>query len=185
LGRLIYTAISSFDGFVADEKGNFDWAEPREDVHSFINGLEARNEVVLYGRRLYEVMLAWESLDLEGQPSYIRDYADGWRRTEKIVYSTTLQAVSSKKTTLRSTFDPAEVRTLIDKTPGILGIGGPNLAGQALAHGLVDEVYLFLYPEIVGGGTAAVARGIRAGLSLLDTQQFEKGVVLLHYAIRR
>ena len=184
MGKLIYTAICSLDGSVADEQGSFDWAEPQEDVHSFINGLEARNEVVIYGRKLYEVMLAWESMELENQPQYIQDYANGWRRTEKIVYSRTLKQVQSKKTTLRSNFDPQELRTLIGRTKGELGIGGPELAGQAMAHGLVDEVNFFVYPEIVGGGTPALAKRVRAKLSLIDTKQFDRGVVLLHYGVQ-
>ena len=181
MGKLIYTAICSLDGYVADEQGSFDWAEPQEEVHSFINGLEARNEVVLYGRKLYEVMLAWESLELESLPLYIQDYARTWRRTEKIVYSRTLKQVQSTKTTLRSNFDPQELSTLIDSTKGDLGIGGPELAGQAMAHALVDEVNLFVYPEIIGGGTRALAQRIRARLSLVETKQFDRGVVLLHY----
>lgn len=181
--KLIYTAICSLDGFIADDDGNFDWAEPKEDVHRYINELEARNDAALYGRKLYEIMLAWEDLDLEGVPEFVKDYALGWRATEKIVYSRTLAAVKSAHTTLRTSFDPEEVRALKNRYAS-LGIGGAELAGVAFRHGLVDEVNLFLHPEIRGSGNPALARGVRAGLTLVDTKAFASGVVLLHYTRR-
>jgi len=183
VGTLIYTALCSLDGFIADDDGNFDWAEPKEDVHSFINGLEALNDIVLYGRKLYEIMVAWEDMDLEAMPAYIQDFARAWRKTEKIVYSRSLESVKTAKTSLRSTFDPDEVRRL-KASHSQVGIGGAQLAGVALGHGLVDEVNLFVHPEIRGSGNPALARGVRSHLALVETEQFASGVALLRYACR-
>jgi len=184
MGKLIYTAIASLDGFVEDTQGKFDWAEPKEDVHTFINQLEDRNKTMLYGRKLYETMVAWESEDwLKDLPGYIQDYGRIWRSADKIVYSRTLKQVASSKTAIKSAFDAEEIKRMKDSLKTNIGIGGAELAGVALSYGLVDEIYLFLHPVVVGAGKPAFAKAIGPRLSLENTQRFEAGVVLLHYKL--
>jgi dihydrofolate reductase len=182
--KLIYSAIASLDGYVADEDANFDWAEPDEEVHTFVNDLERQVGTYLYGRRMYEVLVAWETLDLADQPPYIRDYAEIWRAADKIVYSTTLQAVSSAKTRVERAFDPEAVRQIKASAERDISVGGPDLAAQAIRAGLVDEVHLFLAPIAVGGGTRALPDHVRVKLELLDERRFGNGVVHLHYRAR-
>lgn len=181
IARLIYSAITSLDGYVADADGNFDWAMPDEDVHTVVNDLERGIGTHLYGRRMYEVMVAWETDDmLEGQPSVIREYAGIWRAADKVVYSTTLEAPSSARTRIERTFDPDAVREM--KAAGRdLSVGGPHLAARALASGLVDEIHLFVSPVVVGGGTRALREGVCLPLHLLGERRFGNGVVHLHY----
>jgi dihydrofolate reductase len=178
MANLIYSILASLDGYVADEHGNFDWAEPDEEVHTFVNDLERSIGTYLYGRGMYEVLVAWETLDLAGQPPHIRDYAEIWRAADKVVYSTTLESVSSAKTRLERELDPETVRQMKASAEADLSVGGPNLAG------LVDEVHLFLAPVVVGGGTRALPEGLRADLELLDHRRFGNGTVHLHYRVR-
>jgi dihydrofolate reductase len=186
MGKLIYGALASLDGFVADGQGNFDWAEPKEDVHSYINGLEEQNQAILLGRKLYEIMTFWESEDaLRGFPAYIQDYGRIWRKAEKIVFSRTLKSVGGSRTTIRSAFEAEEIRKMKETTAGNIGIGGSELAGVAMSHGLVDELYLFVFPVIVGDGKPAISRGAGMSLSLAETKRFEGGVVLLRYEVER
>lgn len=179
MAKLIYTAIMSLDGSVADEDGNFDWAEPDEDVHSFVNDLERPIGTHLYGRRLYNVMVAWETIDDE-QP-FIKDYAEIWRAADKVVYSRTLEEVSSARTRIERNFDPDVVRRMKAEVERDISVGGPELAGQAIRAGLVDEIQLFLSPVVVGGGTRALPDDVRVDLELLDERRFDKGVVYLRY----
>ncbi len=184
MARLIYSAISSLDGYTEDVTGNFDWAAPDEEVHRFVNDLERPAGTYLYGRRMYETMQAWEtdpSLAI-GSP-VLRDYAEIWQAADKIVYSRTLPAVSTRKTRLERAFDPEAVRRLKETAGPELLIGGPELAAQALHSGLVDECHLFLTPVIVGGGKKALPDGIRLDLELLDERRFTSGVVFLRYRI--
>jgi dihydrofolate reductase len=181
VAKLIYSAITSLDGYVADEDGRFDWGEPDEEVHSFVNDLERPVGIYLYGRRMYEVMLAWETLDLADQPPSIRDYAELWRATDKIVYSTTLEAVSSARTRLEREFDPEEVRRLKAAAGQDLAVGGPDLAAQAFKAGLVDECHVFLAPVVVGGGTQSLPDDVRIDLELLDERRFGNGMVYVRY----
>ncbi|MFL5954209.1 MAG: dihydrofolate reductase family protein [Gaiellaceae bacterium] len=181
MAKLIYSAISSLDGFVADESGNFDWAAPNTEVHAFINDLERPVGTYLYGRRMYEVMAAWETMEVADEPPVIRDYARIWRAAEKIVYSTTLEEVSSSRTRVERVFDPAAIRELKAHAASDVSIGGPTLAARAFAAGLIDECHLFLTPIVVGGGTRSLPDGRRAELELLDERRFESGVVHLHY----
>ncbi len=180
MAKLIYSAISSLDGYVADEDGNFDWAEPDEDVHAFVNDLEQEVGTYLYGRRMYEVMVAWETMSLD-QPPVMRDYAEIWRGADKIVYSTTLETASSARTRIEHDFDPETVRQLTANADRDISVGGPGLAAQAIEAGLVDEAHLFLTPVVVGGGTRALPDGVRLKLELLDERRFRNGVVHLHY----
>jgi dihydrofolate reductase len=183
--RLIYSAIASLDGYVADEAGNFDWAAPDEDVHRFVNDLERPIGTYLYGRRMYETMVFWEVMDFSGAPPFVRDFAEVWRAADKVVYSKTLDAVSSDRTRLERAFDPAAVRRLKAQAGRDISIGGPELAGRAIAAGLVDELHLFVVPVLVGGGKRSLPDGVRLELELLDERQFGSGVIHLHYACRR
>jgi dihydrofolate reductase len=181
MAKLIYSALASLDGYVADEDGNFDWAEPDEEVHTAVNDLERQVGTHLYGRRMYEVLVAWETLDLADQRPFIRDYAEIWRAANKIVYSTTLREVSSARTRIERAFDPEAVRQMKASAGFDFSIGGPNLAAKAIEAGLVDEFHLFLAPTVVGGGTRALPDDVRVELALLDERHFGNGVVHLHY----
>ena len=181
MANLIYAAITSLDGYVADEDGSFDWAAPDEEVHAFVNDLERSIGTYLYGRRMYEVMVAWETMPTEDEPDVVRDYAEIWRAADKIVYSRTLAATSSARTQLERTFDADRIRQMKERTDRDLGVGGPGLAADAIAAGLVDELHLFLTPIVVGGGTRALPDQVRTELELLDERRFAAGVVHLHY----
>ena len=177
--KLIYTAIMSLDGYVADEEGNFDWAEPDEEVHTLVNDLERPIGIYLYGRRLYEVMVAWETITDE-QP-FIKDYAEIWRAADKIVFTRTLETVSSERTRIERSFDPEAVQEMKTAADTDISVGGPTLAAQAIRAGLVDEIGLFLAPVVVGGGTRALPDGVRLPLELLDERRFGNGTVYLRY----
>jgi dihydrofolate reductase len=184
MAKLIYSALTSLDGYVADEDGNFDWAEPDEEVHTSVNDLERQVGAYLYGRRMYEVLVAWETLDLADQPPFIQEYAEIWRAADKIVYSTTLQAVSSARTRIERTFNPQAVEQMKASAGADISVGGPRLAAQAIEAGLVDEYHFFLAPIVVGSGTRALPENIRVQLELLDERRFGNGVVHLHYRTR-
>jgi dihydrofolate reductase len=182
MAKLIYSAITSLDGYVADEDGNFAWAEPDEEVHRFVNDLERPVGTYLYGRRMYETMVFWETADtLAGQPPFARDYAEIWQGAEKVVYSRTLEAVSSARTRLERDFDPEAVGQMKEAATRDLTVGGPHLAAEALAGGLVDELHLFVVPVVVGGGTRSLPNGLRLKLELLDERRFGNGVAYLRY----
>jgi dihydrofolate reductase len=181
MAKLIFTAITSLDGYVADAAGNFDWAEPSEEVHAFVNDLERPIGTYLYGRRLYEVMVAWETMDLAGQPVVMQDYAQLWQAAEKIVYSKTLQATTSARTRIERAFDPDAVRQMKARSARDINVGGPTLAASAINAGLVDEYHLFVTPVVVGGGTRSLPDNVRVKLELLDERRFGNGVVHLHY----
>ena len=185
MAKLIYPTISSLDGFVADESGTFDWAKPDEEVHAFVNDIERPAGTHLYGRRLYEVLVAWETMDEHpDQPEFILDFAEIWQAADKIVYSRTLETVSSAKTRIEREFDPEAVRELKATSERDLLIGGPELAAEAISAGLVDEYHLFLAPVLVGGGKRALPDGVRVDLELLDERRFVSGFVYLHYGTR-
>ena len=179
MAKLLYSAIMSLDGYVADTDGNFDWAEPDEDVHRYVNDLERPIGTYLYGRRMYDVMVAWETIS--GDQPFIEDYAEIWRAADKVVYSRSLEEVSSARTRIERTFDPDEVRRMKESSARDISVGGPELAGQAIRAGLVDEIGLFLSPVVVGGGTRALPDDVRRGLELLDERRFGNGVVYLRY----
>jgi dihydrofolate reductase len=171
----MYSAIASLDGYIEDEHGKFDWAAPDDEVHAFINELERPVGTYLYGRRMYETMVAWESVDSH-------PYAEIWRAADKVVYSRTLDAVASARTRIERHFDPEAVRRL--KEEGDISIGGPELAAEAIKAGLVDEYDLFLVPWLVGGGKRALPDGVRLELELLEAHSFDSGVVYLRYRQR-
>jgi dihydrofolate reductase len=184
MAKLIYTTIASLDGYVADEDGKFDWAEPDEEVHTFVNDLERSVGTYLYGRRLYEVMAAWESLPTADQAPFMLDFAELWRAADKIVYSKTLETVSSARTRIERDFDPDAVRQLKATAEHDIGVGGPDLAAQAIKAGLVDELHLILAPVIVGGGKHALPGDVRLELELIDERRFGNGMVHLGYRTR-
>ena len=185
MAKLIYSALTSLDGYVADEDGNFDWAKPSEEVHVFVNDLERPVGTHLYGRRLYEVMAYWETADtVADQPPFVRDYAKIWKAAEKIVYSRTLAEVSSARTRIEREFDIDAIRQLKATADRDISIGGPDLAAQAIEAGLVDELHLFLAPVVVGGGKPSLPDNVRLELELLDERRFANGVVHLHYRTR-
>ena len=181
MARLIYMAIASLDGYVEDEQGKFDWVAPDEEVHAFVNDLVRPVGTDLYGRRMYETMVYWETDDDQG--AVAREYAEIWRAAEKVVYSRTLQTVSSKRTRIEREFDAPAIRQLKESSRSDITIGGAELGGQAIAEGLVDECYLFLGPVLVGGGKRALPAGVHAELELLDERRFRSGVVYLHYRL--
>jgi dihydrofolate reductase len=178
---LIYATLASLDGYVADRDGSFDWAEPDAEVHAAVNDVVRSVGTHLYGRRMYEVLAAWETLDLTDQPSFIREFAEIWRGADKIVYSSKLETVASARTRIERTFDPDTVRELRSSAERDLSIGGPHLAAEALRAGLVDELHLFVAPVVVGGGTGWLPDDLRLDLELLDERRFANGTVHLRY----
>jgi len=185
LAGLIYSAITSLDGYVADENGNFDWAAPDEEMHRFVNDLERLVGTYLYGRRMYEVMEFWETAHtLPDQAPLIQDYAEIWQAADKIVYSRTLETVTTAKTRLEKEFDPEAVRQMKVLAGRDLSVGGPDLAAHAIKAGLVDEYHLFVTPIIVGAGNQALPDDVRVNLELMDEHRFDGGVVHLHYRTR-
>ncbi len=185
MAKLRYSAMMSLDGYVADEDGNFDWAVPDEEVHAFINDLERPVGTYLYGRRLYETMLGWETDDtLANRSPLMRDFAEIWRAADKIVYSRTLEAPSSERTRIEREFDPDAVRQMKESADRDLMIGGPELAARAIRAGLVDEYHLFLAPIIVGAGTAALPDDVRVPLELVDEHRFPSGMLYVRYRTR-
>jgi dihydrofolate reductase len=185
MARLIYAAIASLDGYIADGNGNFDWAAPDEEVHAFVNDLERRIGTYLYGRRMYEVMRYWETAPTgDDQLPVVKDYTQIWRAADKIVYSTTLATVSSARTRLERDFDPHAIRQMKAAARRDVSVGGPELAAQAIKAGLVDELHLFLVPIVVGGGKSSLPSHVRVDLELLDEHRFGNGTVHLHYRTR-
>jgi len=185
MARLIYSAIASLDGYIEDEQGKFEWAEPDQDVHAFINELERPIGTYLYGRRMYETMVYWETVPASpDQSAPSRDYTQIWRAADKIVYSRTLEAPASARTRIERDFEPAAVSALKESSDRDLGVGGAALAATAMAAGLVDECHLYLVPVLVGGGKRALPDGVRTQLTLLDEQRFRSGFVYLRYQVR-
>ena len=185
MGKLVYAANTSLDGYLEDPDGAFDWSVPDDEVHAFWNDHERRIGTSLYGRRMYETMRVWEDDDwLVDEPEVVREYARIWRDADKVVYSTTLEAASTARTRIERRFDPEEVRRLKAESAADLSIGGATLGAVAFRHGLVDECVLVLNPVLVGGGKPALPRGIRVDLELLDHRRFANGAVHVRHAVR-
>ena len=185
MAKLIYSAIASLDGYVADEDGNFDWAVPDEEVHAFINDLDRPIGTYLYGRRMYETMVGWETdPTLADRSPLMRDFAQSWQAADKIVHSKTLEAVSTARTRIERDFDPEAVRQMKVLGGRDLIVGGPELAAQAFRAGLVDECHLFVAPVVVGGGKRSLPDNVRMKLELLDERRFDSGMVYLYYRTR-
>jgi dihydrofolate reductase len=182
MGRLIYSMMQSLDGYVADAAGKFDWAEPDESVHTFANQLQRPIGTNLLGRRMYEVMSAWETLGTQGdEPAYIAEFGELWRSSDKIVYSTTLTSVESERTRIERAFDPAAVRRMKEDIAADISISGPTLAALAIAAGLVDQYQLFVVPVVVGGGKRCLPDGIRLDLQLVEQRRFDSGTLYMSY----
>ncbi len=182
MARLIYSAITSLDGYGEDGEGNFDWSMPDEEVHSFVNDLERPVGTYLYGRRMYETMVFWEREEnFADGPPVVRDFARIWQAADKVVYSTTLEAAGSARTTIERRFDPGTVRQMKETAGGDITVGGSDLAAQAIRAGLVDEFHLFVTPILVGGGKRSLPDGVRLPLELVEERRFGNGVVHLHY----
>jgi dihydrofolate reductase len=182
MAKLIYAAIASLDGYVEDERGKFDWATPDEEVHAFVNDLERPVGTYLYGRRMYETLVYWETVSTGPEQAAVsRDFAEIWRAAEKIVYSRTLKTVSSARTRIEREFEPDAIRRLVEAAGADVTVGGAQLAGEAMRAGLVDECQLLLTPIIVGGGKRALPDDVLARLELLDERRFSGGVVHLRY----
>ena len=184
MAKLIYAAITSLDGYIADKNGSFDWAAPDEEVHQFVNDLERPIGTHLYGRRMYEVMQYWDTPEAStGQPAVMQDFARLWQEADKIVYSRSLDGASTARTRVEREFDPETVRKLKASATRDLSIGGAELASQAMKVGLVDDCHLFLTPVVVGGGKKSLPDDVRVKLALVDQRRFTSGVVHLHYRI--
>ncbi|MEO8540627.1 MAG: dihydrofolate reductase family protein [bacterium] len=181
MGKLIYSVIASLDGYIADSEGNFDWAAPDEEVHAFENELARNIGTYLFGRRMYEVMAAWQTMDVSGEPEVMREYAQLWRASDKVVFSTTLPATWTEKTTLERSFDAAAVRALVSGSTRDVGIGGPGLAASAIKAGLVDEFSAVFVPYIAGGGTQWLPQEFSQKLELVDERRFAGGAVYVCY----
>ena len=181
MATLVYAAIASLDGYVADTEGRWDWSEPDEELHAVVNDLERPIGTYLYGRRMYDVLRVWETMETAGEPAVIADYAEVWRAADKVVYSRTLESAPTARTRIEREFDPEAVRRMKETAQRDLSIGGPGIAGQALRTGLVDEIHLFLAPIVVGGGTPALPDDVRIGLDLGEQRRFGNGTVHLHY----
>jgi len=185
MGKLIYAANISLDGYLEDENGSFDWSVPGEEVHAFWNEHERQIGTSLYGRRMYETMRVWENDDwLTTEPAVVREYAKVWRDGDKVVYSSTLDGVSTARTRIERQFEPAAVRQLKEMSSSDLSIGGAALAAQAFQHGLIDECVLLIYPVLVGGGKPALPRGGRLDLELLDYGRFGNGTIYVRHAVQ-
>lgn len=184
MASLIYAINTSLDGCIADEDGNFDWGEPSEEVHAFFNDLQRSVGTFLCGRRMYETMRVWDSFLLDDLPPVQREFAEAWRATDKVVYSSTLDNVPEPRTRLEREFDPNSVQVMKDKADRDLSIGGAGLAAEAIRAGLVDRYVLRLVPTIVGGGTSALPDAARVDLVLNTTRLFDDGSVLLDYSLQ-
>jgi len=185
VAKLIYTTITSLDGYVADEEGNFDWAAPDEEVLASVNELERPVGTYLYGRRMYQTMVFWETANFSAGPSQLmQDFAEIWRAADKIVFSTTVETASSARTKIERALGPEAVWQLKAASGRDITVGGPNLAGQAIKAGLVDEYHFFVTPIMVGGGKRSLPEDVRLRLELLAERRFSNGTVHLHYRTR-
>jgi dihydrofolate reductase len=186
MARLIYITISSLDGYTEDRQGNFDWSEPDEEEFKFITDLIRDAGTYLYGRRMYETMMVWETQpELALGSPHEHDFAEIWQAADKIVYSRTLETASTRKTQIERSFDPEAIRKLKAAVKEDIGIGGPELAAHAFRAGLIDEVHLFLVPIILGGSKRALPEDLRLELELLEERRFGNGVVYLRYRARQ
>ena len=185
MARLVYSVLASLDGYVVDEHGSFDWAAPGEEVHRFVNELERSVGTYLYGRRLYEVMAVWQDMPaVERGTDVVHEYAEIWKAADKIVYSTSLPAVTTPRTRLERDFDPHQVRAMTWALERDVSVGGPTLAAHALRAQIVDDVHLFVVPVLVGAGTSCWPARARLALDLVDQDRFADGTVHLHYTSR-
>lgn len=185
MGKLVYTMLISLDGYFQDSNGSFDWAEPKQDLHEYFNKMESDSELILYGRKVYEVMTFWETVeDQEEYPDYIREYAKIWKSKQKIVFSRTLERVTTVKTELKNDLSKSELLGIKASTSGIISIGGAEIASTAIKLNLVDEIYAFIFPVLIGGGRKWIDINSVQNLNLVETKRFEDGVLMVHYATK-
>lgn len=185
MARLRYSAIASLDGYVVDAEGSFAWAAPDEEVHAAVNDEQRGIGTLLLGRRMYEVLRFWDEPLPPDAPAVMHDYANVWRDADKVVHSTTLDAVDGPRTTLARCFDPGAVRAMVDRSERDVSVGGPGLAGAALRAGIVDDLCLYAVPHVVGGGTSWLPAGLATALVLVDVHRFAGGVVRSRYTVAR
>ncbi len=184
MGTLIYAALTSLDGYVADSKGKFDWAEPQEDVHAFINKLELANGTLILGKNMYSILSFWESVPgIEDQPDYIKEYQSAWKSENKVVFSTSLQKVTTTNTVLKRELNKTEIEEIKRQERRSIGIGGANIASQVLSFGLIDEVYQFIFPILIGSGKRWLTNSEAIRLKTVESKDFLNGVVMLHYKV--
>lgn len=184
MGKIIYTALTSLDGFIADDTGNFDWAQPGEDLHTFINTLELGNGTMILGRAMYDVLSVWEDFpDIDSQPDYIKEYQSAWKRMKKVVFSTSLREAATPNTIIKKHLNRAEIEEIKKNESKNIGIGGANVASQVIALGLIDEIYRFMFPIMVGSGKPWLTNTGPVHLQRIETREFEDGVVMLHYNV--
>ena len=186
MAKLIYSMLMSLDGYVEDEHGRFGWGAPNDaELHAYINALAAPLGTYLYGRRMYETMVFWETAHtLPDQPPFVLDWARQWQAAEKIVYSNSLTASRSARTRIERVFDPEVVRGLKAEVDRDLCIAGPQLAGEAIKAGLVDEFQMIVCPVVVGGGKRFFPDNVRVELKLIEERRFGNGAVVLRYQPR-
>ena len=184
VGKLIYSMITSLDGYVADEEGNFDWAVPDDEFHTFINDHFRDVGTFIYGRRMYETMVYWETALDQPQPEHIAEWARLWQDADKIVISGSLTEPQSKRTRIERSLDAEMVRALKRDTDRDITIDGPHIASHAIRSGLIDEMQVFIVPVIVGGGNRFYPNGVRLNLELLENRRFTNGTVYLQYAVK-
>lgn len=186
MANLIFVANTSLDGFTEDKDGKFDWAEPGDEYFRFITNIVRATRTHLLGRRMYQAMMVWETdPNLAALSPLMRDFAEIWQAADKIVYSSTLETISTRKTQLEQTFDPEAIRQLKATSEHDILIGGPELAAHAFRAGLIDEYHLFLIPILVGGGKSALPDNLRMELELLDEHRFGNGRVYLRYRVKQ
>ncbi len=186
MGKLIYSMLISLDGYIEDEHGRFGWGAPEdEEVHSYINALASSVGTYLYGRRMYETMVYWETAHtIPDQPKFVLEWARQWQAADKVVYSRTLAGQRSARTRIEREFDPDAVRRLKADAKHDVTVDGSELAAQAIRAGLVDEFQMIVCPAIVGGGKRFFPDGVRLDLELLEERRFDSGVVILRYGVR-
>jgi dihydrofolate reductase len=184
MGKLIYAALTSLDGYISDKNGNFDWAEPQEDVHTFINKLELANGTLILGKDMYSILTFWEDLsDVETQPKYIQEYQAAWKKEKKFVFSTTLKEVTTNNTILKRELNEIEIKEIKKQEEQNIGIGGANIASQVLSFGLIDEVYQFIIPIMIGSGKKWLTSSEPISFQRIESRDFLNGVVMLHYKV--
>jgi dihydrofolate reductase len=183
MAKLIYVANTSLDGYSEDRDGGIDWGTPDEEYFSFINDIERSVGTYLYGRRMYEAMIYWETAPIADQPAWVVDFTNIWRTADKVVFSETLTSVSSERTTLEREFNVEAIRRMRATETRDLTVGGADLAAQAFGAGLVDECHLFIWPIVLGGGKRALPGHTRHDLQLLNERRSGLGVAHLHYRV--
>lgn len=187
MGRIAYSMMQSLDGYISDANGNIDWVMVDEEIHSFANNEAKQSGLDIYGRRMYEVMAAWETLgDEPGSSDVEKEFAREWKRMEKLVISTTLPDVSTTRTRLTREFDPGVIRSLAESIPGSIGVSGPSLASAFIAAGLVEEIATYVMPVVIGGGTPFLPSSVgRMNLDLTEERRFGSGAIFLRYRVLR